>query len=326
MQWKRFLPYLLSFLLLAAIIRFIDVNAVWSQATAFGVIPSLLFMALYAANFFFRAVKWKYLLKPFADVKLSDSYHYTMVGFFANNLLPARIGELIRAYALSRKTGLGKAKCFATVIVDRVTDGTALIGLFALAFLLSEKVPEGVDKLVLLPAALFAALFAAFLFPQKMRQLFKPFIRRLPLLREKIDFLFEETIVGGKALRGNQKRKAVIWGSSAAVWALHVVSFYYAAQQMNLGLGLLDIGLMTALASFAVMVPAAPGYIGTYEAAVVAFFVAYGLDVNQGLAYAVVTHVLQLLAITLMGYYSVHKLGLKVAEVLQNKEAGRGAG
>src|SRR3989338_4075067 len=326
MNAKVIAAYVFSAALLAALLYFVDLGEVWRQAASFGAIPSLVFMAIYAANFFFRAVKWKYLLKPFAEVSLSDSYHFTMIGFFANNLLPARIGELVRAYALSKKTGLGKVKSFATVIVDRVTDGTALIGLFALAFFLSERVPEGVDQLVVLPAAVFAVLFVAFLFPQKARQAFKPFIRRLPLLREKIDFLFEETIVGGKALRGNQKRKAVIWGSSAMVWALHVVSFYYVAQQMNLGLGLLDIGLMTALASFAVMVPAAPGYIGTYEAAITAFFVAYGLDVSQGLAFAVITHVLQLLAITLMGYYSVHKLGLKVAEVLQNKEAGRGAG
>src|SRR3989338_3861334 len=301
MNAKVIAAYVFSAALLAALLYFVDLGEVWRQAASFGAIPSLVFMAIYAANFFFRAVKWKYLLKPFAEVSLSDSYHFTMIGFFANNLLPARIGELVRAYALSKKTGLCKVKSFATVIVDRVTDGTALIGLFAV-------------------------LFVAFLSPQKARQAFKPFIRRLPLLREKIDFLFEETIVGGKALRGNQKRKAVIWGSSAMVWALHVVSFYYVAQQMNLGLGLLDIGLMTALASFAVMVPAAPGYIGTYEAAITAFFVAYGLDVSQGLAFAVITHVLQLLAITLMGYYSVHKLGLKVAEVLQNKEAGRGAG
>src|SRR3989338_5560130 len=167
-----------------------------------------------------------------------------------------------------------------------------------------------------MPAAVFAVLFVAFLFPQKARQAFKPFIRRLPLLREKIDFLFEETIVGGKALRGNQKRKAVIWGSSAMVWALHVVSFYYVAQQMNLGLGLLDIGLMTGLASFAVMVPAAPGYIGTYEAAITAFFVAYGLDVSQGLAFAVITHLLQVAVITGLGYYSVHREGMKVSQLL----------
>jgi len=117
-------------------------------------------------------------------------------------------------------------------------------------------------------------------------------------------------------LRGNQRFKAAIWLSSMATWAIHVGVGYYAAQEMRLPLSLFDVGLLTALTGFAAMIPAAPGYIGTFEAAVAAFFVAYGLDVNQGIAYAVVIHVLQLLAIMVLGYQSMHHLGLKVGQVL----------
>jgi len=317
MRLRLAASYAFSLALLLALLLLVDLRQVAGQVVAFGVLPSLIYIALYASNFFFRAVKWKYILKPFANVRLADSYHIMMLGFFANNLLPARIGEVIRAYALSKKYGIGKVKSFATVVVDRVTDGAALIGLLALAFAFSERIPAAFEQLVLLPVLVFAVLLAVFLFPQKTKRLLSPFVRLLPeALQGKFEFLLEETVVGGKALRGNLTYKVAIWGSSAAVWAIHVLTFYYVARQMGLPLGLVDLALFTALASFAVMVPAAPGYIGTYEAAVAAFFVAYGLDVNQGLAFAVVTHALQLLTIAVLGYWSTHRLGMKVGEML----------
>src|SRR3989338_307351 len=148
MQPRLLLSYLFSLALLAGIVAFIDVKQVLESVLAFGLLPSLAFMAVYGFNFFFRAIKWKYILKPFADVSLSDSYHFMMLGFFSNNLLPARIWEIIRAYALSKKYPIGKVKAFSTVVVDRVTDGTTLIGLFLVVFALAEKIPAGFQQLV----------------------------------------------------------------------------------------------------------------------------------------------------------------------------------
>ena len=72
-----------------------------------------------------RAVRWK-LLIPASDLTVKNLYDIEMIGFFGNNILPLRAGEIYRSILLSKKTNLSKSYCFGTIVIERILD---LIGI-----------------------------------------------------------------------------------------------------------------------------------------------------------------------------------------------------
>ena len=88
-------------------------------------------MFIYASSFFFRGIRWKFIMQSIkSDCRVIDMFRCVTIAFFANNILPARIGELVGAYVNAKKHDITKTSSFATVVVSRVFDGISLI-LFA---------------------------------------------------------------------------------------------------------------------------------------------------------------------------------------------------
>ena len=77
-------------------------------------------------RFWLTAVRWQVLLRPVKPIGLHRLFGVIMIGFMANNVLPARIGELVRAYALGRSEALAAPLAFATIVIERVFDGFTL--------------------------------------------------------------------------------------------------------------------------------------------------------------------------------------------------------
>ena len=109
-------------------------------------IPSLVFVF---AGFVARAYRWRYFFGSGERIPFRKLYTATMIGYMGNVLLPARAGEFIRAYVISRTHGkLAASKAFATIVSERIFDGIVLIALLCLTLLVlpSDKpvvIPEG---------------------------------------------------------------------------------------------------------------------------------------------------------------------------------------
>ena len=74
-----------------------------------------------------RAYRWKFMLDPIKKVSLNDLYSSTMIGFMTNNILPARLGEFVRAYALGHTAKVSKSAAFATIVIERAFDMVSLV-------------------------------------------------------------------------------------------------------------------------------------------------------------------------------------------------------
>ena len=86
------------------------------------------------ANLAIRAFRWQYLLEPLGSATFANAFRATAVGFAASSVLPARAGEVIRPYFLSRHEPMSATGAFATIIVERLLDTiTVLIQLAAFA-------------------------------------------------------------------------------------------------------------------------------------------------------------------------------------------------
>ena len=88
-------------------------------------------------------LRWQIILAPTKRVSFVSAFAVLMVGFTANNLLPARIGELVRAYTLGRKENLSKSLSLATIVVERVFDGITIMGFLVVALTRLSLCPVG---------------------------------------------------------------------------------------------------------------------------------------------------------------------------------------
>ena len=105
------------------------------------VLPALL---LWLVGYMARTLRWRAILAGARPGSLGSLFGVLMVGFATNNLLPARLGEIARAYLLRRRTGLRKTFVLASIVLERVFDGLALV---AVILLLSALVkPPGWDS------------------------------------------------------------------------------------------------------------------------------------------------------------------------------------
>src|SRR6185437_6983515 len=92
-------------------------------------------------SYTFRTIRWRWILRPTRQLSFQTLLPVLFIGFMANNLLPARIGELVRAYALGQKTGLSKSLGLATILVERLCDGVTLVAVLGIVALLFPLPP-----------------------------------------------------------------------------------------------------------------------------------------------------------------------------------------
>ena len=89
----------------------------------------LLAVAGILADLFFRALRWQILVAPIRRVPLRRLSAYMLVGYLANNVLPARLGELVRSHYLGDREGISRSATLGTVVVERVVDTVVLVGI-----------------------------------------------------------------------------------------------------------------------------------------------------------------------------------------------------
>jgi glycosyltransferase 2 family protein len=255
-------------------------------------------LALYALATVLRGERWLRLLRsdpthPPADqpARLSrvDAYAVTTVGYMGNNALPARAGDILKSVLSSRQAGTATADGFGTLVAERVLDAIALVLVFAV-LVTTLSLPLGVEGWMLAAVGaglVLAAAAAAFLgrdtgAGQRVRELATRLLaptRRL------------WSVTGGGLLA----LSIVLWLIEGSVYAvLGVVA--------GVHLSLLDGLYIMALANLVALVPAAPGYLGTFDAAVLLGVRLVAGDTHAAaLAYAVVVRFVLFVPITLVG-------------------------
>jgi glycosyltransferase 2 family protein len=287
-------------LLLPGIVSAIAVASVvwWSSRQQLPALPSASLalprlaaaLALYALATVLRGERWLRLLR-YAGARLSrtDAYAVTTVGYMGNNALPARAGGLLKSVLSSRTAGTSTADGFGTLVAERVLDALALVLVFVV-LVATLHLPLGVEgwMLAAVGCGLVAAAAAAAFFGRDTgagRRLRELTTRLLAPTRR----LWSAT-------------GAALLALSVALWLVEGSVYAVLAAVAGLHLSLLDGLYIMALANLVALVPAAPGYLGTFDAAVLlgVRLVAGGTHA-AALAYAVVVRFVLFVPITLVG-------------------------
>jgi len=290
--------------------------------------PWLVFVSVVLANscFLLRARRWRPILDPIApNLPFAPLWRATAIGMMANNILPARAGELVRAYVLSRETTVPFSAAFASLVVDRAFDGVIVILLMVLAMFdpafpsgtliagrpASNYAGSGVVVLVVVAVALYAIVF----FPDRLIRIYEIFARRVaPGLEERGRILLRSFAEGLSVLR-HPGRFLVVFAWALALWLVQPIAFWIMFRALGIDVPFSATLFVQGLIVLGVAVPSSPGYFGPFEWAAVAGLRLYGISDSLAAAWAISFHVLSLLPITVIGLYYLARSGMKLGEL-----------
>ena len=275
-----------------------------------GAKPAWLLLAVAAVigDLVFRALRWQVLIRPIHRVPLRRLSAYMLVGYLANNVLPARLGELVRSHYLGDREGISRSATLGTVVVERVVDTVILVGIGAAAILILHvrgvvvsAILIGVAIAGLLCVALAVALAA----------------HRLPGAGRAAAYLGRWPRVVGVATRLRDGLRvaalprtiAAAGLLSVAAWGCTVLAVLAVGQSLGIQLTVGEGALLAAGTNLATAVPSGPGYLGTFEYAGQSIALAFGLGASEGLALALLIHVLTLIVSSVGGAAALIRLG-----------------
>jgi uncharacterized protein (TIRG00374 family) len=308
-----------------------NLGKVWEEllrAQYWALLPAL---ALYFAGVWVRAVRWRILLKPLLPkIGLTRTFEVVVIGYMANDVLPARIGELVRAYVLSRRTGVRKTATLATIFVERVFDGLTMIGFAAAvvvftliwdpnAFMTGPghnlgSILTGLSIPISIGSVVFLSLLVAFIAIASSRSRAERVVafgvRFLPgKLHERGQRLASSFVDGLGSLR-SASSLAIVFALSVVAWLMESAMYYaLGTWGFNLlggdGLPLPFYAyiLATSFANLSTLIPQAPGYVGVFDAiAKVVLVGAFGALSGVATSYVLVLHATLIIPITILGF------------------------
>ncbi len=312
-------------------LRLEELGQAFKQANYIWLLPGI---AVYFVGVWARAWRWHHLLKPLKAVSTGRLFPITAIGYFGNNILPARAGEVLRAVVLKRDEGVPVSASLATIIVERVFDGVVMlmfvfVNLPELATLTQSSGFVGdIRTLAVVGTGVFLGALGIFLiaamFPEKSLALFTQIMGKLlpEKVRAKVLGLAERFLGGLAALR-SPRQILMIFLTSIVIWLLETGKYWFVMHAFPFEVSFFTLMLMNGIVVLATTIPSAPGYVGTFDAPGIAVLTAYGVDQAIAAAYTLVLHAALWFPITALGAYYYFKQPLRWGKDMQNiKEAG----
>jgi uncharacterized protein (TIRG00374 family) len=297
---------------------------VWSALAAarpLGVI-GILFTTLF--GFWIRAVRWRSLLITEKPIGYGALYSATMIGFMANNVLPLRLGEFVRAWALGRSQGIPKTRVFATVVVERVVDMLTLIGILGFTLMvhpLSETTEAGrltwlgARVLVATAVALMVGLIVLERTKDGTIKVAKFLTAPLPTrARERASKMIQQ-FLDGLGLFRDLPRLAWVFVLSFAMFGVVVLGLQSCLYALNIDVPWYGGLMMLVITAIGIMVPAAPGYIGTMNLACVAGLALFGVGKELSVPFSWLYWAGQWVPVTIVGFYFLRREGLTLGSL-----------
>jgi uncharacterized protein (TIRG00374 family) len=251
-------------------------------------------LLLYAIATVGRAERWRRLLSA-AGVRSTtrDVYQLTTVGYMGNNILPARAGEALRVFLLAPRARTSRSNVLGTIVAERVLDAIVLAALFVVVLATSADIPFGARGGVLLAVAA-CGLLATALFAGGPRSPLRRWIRRPRVLR-----IIDEVTRATRSMRGAQAVRLV--SLSLFVWIAEAGVYLLASDALGTGLSAPEALAVMVFANAAALIPAAPGYLGTFDAAVILAVHATGASHSASVGYLLLLRFLLFIPITVVG-------------------------
>jgi uncharacterized protein (TIRG00374 family) len=304
-------PIGLVFLWLA--LRDADFDAVWrtlqeAEAGAVG-----LAVAAFACVYAFQSERWRRIAST-PEVRLARFYEMTVSGVAVNNVLPGRIGDLLRARWLGLAARMPAGRAFGTVVLDRVCDLVVLVVLLVIG-IAAVATSEWLVRLAAFGVLVVAGFGMVLLFSRayigkrERERRSRGVVRRL--VRDAVEVLAEPL----------GRRRPLVWlALSLGAWVAWAVAAGLIARSLDIELSIADALFVTAVLNLGSAIPSSPGYVGTYEWLGVASLGLIGVPHEAALAFTILLHASWYVPTTLTGGVA---LGVRGVQQLRRARARR---
>jgi len=252
-----------------------------------------------------RIARWWVLFDQSTRPPLSAVAHAALLGYFFNNILPARAGEAARVFALHAKAGTPRAETLGTIVIERVFD---LLALLLLLFASYPLLPEiswmraaallGIAVVIVLVALIYVLVRYD---ERAVHWLMSP-LRRLPGAKtsERVEFAVVNATRGLVALRDP---RVALRGMALTVasWVVLGFSFWILTASLHLDLPVVAGMLVVIAINLSLVLPSSPAALGVFEAATVVALRAFDVPQAEALSYALILHLLNFVPFVLIG-------------------------
>ncbi len=277
-----------------------QVGAALRQARLGFLLPALIALCLDVIT---RAMRWAILLRPVARVSWRQLLSPTIIGYMGNALLPARLGELLRATLLGQALGnaaTGEARigdwtsaALGNIALERVLDGlTVVVILAATAWFVPHPdwLTAGLAGITALSAGALIALGLLVAFQPVVMGWLRRSLGRFAWTARL--FGWADRFLGGLQALRDPRLMALALAFNLAVWLFSVLEYYWVFRAFDLPLGLPQAAFLMAALGLVMVIPSAPAALGTFELAGVALLGVMGVGEATALSFTVVMHLL----------------------------------
>jgi hypothetical protein len=257
-----------------------------------------------------RTWRWQFMLRPFARIPIRPLFRIVCIGYFGNNVFPARAGEVLRSYELRYQYRVSMTSSLTTVLIERTFDGLVMLLFVAVAlpFVTFESVLADYQQLIVAFTAIFVGALLVFLAlaakPAAARAIYAPVVRKVVPSRfaERALAAGDRVLIGFESLsRGRDV--FMIFGTSVLVWLFETGKYWFVMHAFPFDVSFVTLMLMNGVVNLATTLPAAPAYLGTFDLPGIRILMAAGVAQATATAYTLVLHVALWLPITALGAY-----------------------
>lgn len=260
--------------------------------------------------------RWYYLLRPVKDVPPNRLYPIVLIGYMANNLLPLRLGEIMRAYVLKRRDDVPIAPTLTTIFVERVFDGLTMLTFIFTALLFVEFEEPTLRTVILITTPLFFGALLIFFalasnptfarrFYTRLVNIFVPARFQNPILS-----IIEQLMSGLEALRSQKALVQIIILSNLS-WMIEASTYWIVMQAFDFEVSFYVLLLVIGFGNLSTILPSTAGYIGTFHAVAILTLTAFDVPKAEAGSYAIVMHATLWLPATLVGFLTLLALGFR---------------
>jgi len=325
---KKILPWLITIAALYLAFRGVEWELLWGHVSGARIEYLLVAVVLTIASYWLRAARWP-LLFPQVALPLLSSWKVLVLGFFMNNILPARAGELIRAHLGAKVIGCARTLVLATVASERLADGLTISLFFILiiGFLGRGNLDPAIADNLMYVAYLFGAVAVGVIAVLSLRNQVVKILNNLAsrLDRKSSTYALSrvQMFIDGLSPLQNPSRAARIGLWSVIIWGVELGAFAAVSQAFGGNLSLSGTVLFLVAVNFSSLIPAAPGGFGVIELIAKSVLVSAGVASPElALSMVLAQHVIQYAVIGIPGAFLLSTLRSQLSDMSDGVQLG----
>jgi hypothetical protein len=279
--------------------------------------------------YWLKVLRWKWLLAPSAALTTRQLFPPMLIGFAANNVLPAHLGEFVRVWEARRRFGIPVGTVLSTVVLERIFDVLAILAWFGAGLLFTDDLPAEYRRAAWLfgsgAAAVVVAVAVYLTWTDWFIRLTENVGRRIPLLPASLtNGVVRMLRQGADGLTALRSGRAVLWIalSSLIQWLLNGLIAFYALRAFHLPVTPATGLVVTGVTALGVTIPSTPGYFGVIQLCFMIAMNAQALkpDPSLVLGASLYYHMSMYIPVTALGLYFLHQSGQRLSQFQQAAE------